>query len=74
MATISWEERKARDALIQKCYTYLNDNFHKFSDTKKLRISLEIIKKRLGAELSLDANVKINKIEVEIKRDGDDKN
>jgi len=47
MPDITKEEKTARDVLITKSYTYLNDNFHKFTEGSKIRIALEIIKKSM---------------------------
>jgi len=46
----SQEEYKKRD-LIDKSYSYLCDNFHKFSDGNKIRIALEIVKKDLPTKM-----------------------
>lgn len=39
------EEKGYKERVVRKCWEYLNDNFHKFSEANKLRVSLELVKK-----------------------------
>jgi len=48
------EEKKATQDLYQKCRVYLNDNFHKFSEVNKIKISLNIISKLIPTKLEGD--------------------
>lgn len=54
--------------LIKKGYSYLLDNFHKFSQPAKIHISLEIIKKAMPKEVNLkgeiDTTVKVTTIDI----------
>jgi len=45
------EEKKATNELLEKCAVYLNGNFHKFSQTNKIKISLEIFKRKLPMQV-----------------------
>lgn len=42
---------KTTQELLQKCRSYLNDNFHKFSQANKIRISLALIQKSMPLEV-----------------------
>ena len=44
-------QRSKRDLLINKSWSYLYDNFHKFSQDNKIKISLELAKKNIPTEL-----------------------
>ena len=66
MAFITYDEKKYKNELLKKSYEYLLNNFYKFSDTNKLRISLELIKRRWSAQVDLSGKVEVKKIEVEI--------
>jgi hypothetical protein len=46
------EEKSIKRLFVGKCWTYLHDNFHKFSDTNKLKVALELAKKSLPQEIS----------------------
>jgi hypothetical protein len=35
-------EKRAKIELLQKTWNYLNDNFHKFSETNKIKIALAL--------------------------------
>jgi hypothetical protein len=48
------EEKDAKADLIDKCAVYLNDNFHKFSQTNKIKISLEIFKRNMPSSPLID--------------------
>lgn len=39
------EEKSIKVLFIAKCWEYLNDNFHKFSEGNKIKIALELSKK-----------------------------
>jgi hypothetical protein len=52
-------DRAHQDELILKCAEYLNDNFYKFSQGNKIKISLELIKKNMP-----DKNEHSGKIEI----------
>ena len=54
-----WDEKAAREDLIHKCYTYLRDNFHKFNDTNKLKVALELVKKSIPTNIEGEMNHKV---------------
>ena len=40
-------EKSIKSLFIGKCWTYLHDNFHKFSEGNKIKIALELAKKNI---------------------------
>lgn len=44
-------QRSKRDLLINKSWSYLFDNFHKFSQDNKIKIALELAKKNIPTEI-----------------------
>ena len=62
MPDITREEKQARDILIDKSYSYLNDNFHKFTETNKIRVALEIIKKAMPTQLEHSGAITFNEM------------
>lgn len=46
-----FKAKDASDDLINKCAEYLNDNFHKFSQSNKIKISLEIFKRKMPTQI-----------------------
>ncbi len=46
------------DELINKCTEYLNDNFHKFSKANKIKVSLEIFKRKMPTQLEHSGEIK----------------
>jgi hypothetical protein len=38
-------EKTIKELFIGNCWEYLRDNFHKFSETNKIKIALELCKK-----------------------------
>jgi len=51
MGDICKSEKTIKELFIGKCWSYLCDNFHKFSETNKIKISLELCKKNIPTEL-----------------------
>jgi len=51
MPRVKQEEQQVREQLVNKCFVYLNDNFHKFKEAKKIRIAIDIIKKSLPQQM-----------------------
>lgn len=45
------EEKKATRDLVNKCRVYLCENFHKFSQYNKIKISLAILAKAMPTEI-----------------------
>ena len=62
MPDITREEKQARDILIDKSYSYLVDNFHKFTETNKIKVALEIIKKAMPTQLEHSGAVTFNQM------------
>lgn len=44
-------EKTIKELFVGKCWKYLDDNFHKFSQTNKIKIALELCKKDIPQEL-----------------------
>ena len=45
-------EKTIKELFVGKCWEYLNENFHKFTDTNKIKIALELCKKDMPQEVS----------------------
>jgi len=56
------KEKKATEQLLAKCAVYLNENFHKFSLTNRIRISLELIKRKMPTQLEHSGEVKFTQM------------
>lgn len=52
--THSRQERELREQVISNCWEYLRDNFHKFSDTNKIKIGLALCTKDMPSKLEGD--------------------
>ena len=55
----SKREKTIKELFIGKCWDYLNDNFHKFTDDNKLKVALELCKKNLPQEIEGNINTNI---------------
>jgi len=44
-------EKTIKELFVGKCWSYLNDNFHKFSQTNKIKIALALTTKDLPTQL-----------------------
>jgi hypothetical protein len=51
MSTTTLEEKNATKDLVDMCRVYLRDNFHKFNEYNKIRISLALIQKSMPTQL-----------------------
>lgn len=51
------EEKLATKDLVDKCRTYLLENFHKFTDDNKIKISLKLLEKSMPTQLEGSVNV-----------------
>lgn len=53
------KELSIKQEVLTKCWTYLRDNFHKFSETNQIKIALALAAKDLPTEISgsLDGKV-----------------
>lgn len=45
MANTTKREKSIKELFIGQCWSYLNDNFHKFNERNKIKIALELCKK-----------------------------
>ena len=45
------QEKAIKELFIGKCWEYLNNNFHKFTETNKIKIALELCKKDLPTHI-----------------------
>lgn len=53
------EDRIATQQLVDMSKKYLHDNFHKFSDTNKIKIALALITKSMPTQLEGEVTSKI---------------
>ena len=44
-------EKKIKELFVGNCWKYLHDNFHKFNETNKIKIALEIYKKDIPQQI-----------------------
>jgi len=44
-------EKTIKELFIGNCWEYLRDNFHKFNETNKIKIALELCKKDLPTQV-----------------------
>lgn len=51
MAATTNYEKSLKELLIHKSWQYLHDNFHKFTETNKIKIALELCKKDLPNQI-----------------------
>lgn len=49
---MSPREKTIKELFVGHCWTYLNDNFHKFTETNKIKIALELCKKDIPQEVT----------------------
>lgn len=69
MPDITLAEKSKRNLLIGKTWEYLCDNFHKFSEENKIRISLELVKKNMPTILGGELHSKVTQMPM-IEKDG----
>jgi hypothetical protein len=50
-------EKTIKDLVVANCWQYLYENFHKFNDTNKLKVALELTKKNMPTEITGNFNV-----------------
>ena len=56
------EQKTDKRSLLHKGWTYLNDNFHKFTEDNKIRIALELVKKDMPTMIEGELNQKITQM------------
>jgi hypothetical protein len=54
---ISKSEKTIKELFVGQCWSYLSDNFHKFNETNKIKIALELCKKDQPTKLEGSLNV-----------------
>ena len=65
-------EKSIKQLFIGNCWAYLNDNFHKFTETNKIKIALELCKKDMpttlegGLSFTKMPKVSINGVPLEV--------
>lgn len=47
----SKQEKTIKQLFVGKCWTYLNDNFHKFTEDNKIKIALTLSSKDIPQEI-----------------------
>jgi hypothetical protein len=55
-------EQDIKIRVIGKCWSYIEDNFHKFSEANKLKVSMELCKKSIPQENILDGQLRITQM------------
>ena len=51
------QEKTIKEIFVGTCWEYLRDNFHKFSETNRIKIALELCKKDQPTKLEGDLKV-----------------
>lgn len=51
MANLTGQEKEAAKDLVDMCRVYLRDNFHKFKEANKIKISLALITKAMPTQI-----------------------
>ncbi len=64
---ISKGEKTIKELFVGNCWSYLHDNFHKFNETNKIKIALELCKKDQPTKVEGALNVTMMP---EVKVDG----
>ena len=67
MASISNRERLLKDKVIENCWQYLHDNFHKFSEPNKIKLLVALCGKSVPQEIQ--GNITSTVIMGEIRKD-----
>lgn len=44
-------EKNLKELVLGKCWDYINDNFHKFNEANKIKVSLALIQKSMPTEM-----------------------
>lgn len=53
------QEKTIKELFIKECWAYLRDNFHKFNEANKIKVSLTLAQKEIAqvVEASVEARV-----------------
>lgn len=52
-------EQGRKERLLDKCYSYLEANFHKFNTTQKISIAKDLVGKDIGRKLEHEAGANL---------------
>ena len=52
MANTTKKEKNLKELVLGKCWEYIHDNFHKFNQANKIKVSLALLQKSMPTELS----------------------
>jgi len=50
-------EKTLKELMLGKCWEYLHDNFHKFSESNKIKVSLALLQKDMPNKMEGGFNV-----------------
>ncbi len=62
MANITGREKQLREAVLDSCWEYLRDNFHKFSEANQLKVSIALCTKNLPQEINGELTHKVTQM------------
>lgn len=51
MATSTKHDKTVKELVLGKCWDYINENFHKFSQPNKIKVSLALLQKSMPTEI-----------------------
>ena len=55
-------EKDIRVKVLNKCWEYIHDNFHKLNEKNKLKVCLELSKKNIPQESFLEGQIKVTQM------------
>jgi len=50
-------DKRLKSKVIGRCWEYIDDNFHKLSETNKIKVSLELIKRDIPQKIEGEVTV-----------------
>ena len=53
-----------REEVLTKCWNYLNNNFHKFSETNKIKVALILAQKSMPTTIDQTVTHELPKVEL----------
>jgi hypothetical protein len=54
------QEKAIKELFVGKCWEYLNDNFHKFTEANKIKIALTLATKDIPMALEHSGTIDVN--------------
>lgn len=57
MSAITAQERSVKEIVLGKCWNYLNENFHKFTEQNKIKVAMALACKNLPQEMTANLTV-----------------